>query len=94
MANIVITKVGSNGVYIDFGIYESSDLLSPQGFSCKTIEHVEPCGGGVCVKTTGRDPQTWDVSHTTLTGFMTIDTIDGVAPTGQDDLINKLTALM
>ena len=93
MANIVVTKT-NNGVYVDFGVYASSDLRSPQGFNSNTIQHVEPYGDGVYVYTTGRNPQIWPVCHTETTGFMIIDTIDGQSPTSKADMINKLTALM
>ena len=94
MANIVITSKGTNGIYVDFGTYASSDLLSPQGFNAGTIEHIEPYGSGVVVKSCGRDAQTWYVCHTSTTGFMIIDTIDGASPSSVNDLISKLTALM
>lgn len=94
MANIVITSKGTNGVYVDFGTYASADLSSPQGFGKCFIEHIEPSGSGVRVVYGGRDAQCWKLSHTAVTDFMIVDTIDGVAPTSQDDLIDKLTALL
>lgn len=96
MANMVITKVGSNGVYVDFGVYAGSKLKSPQGFNSNTIISIRPTptSDGTQVLVQGRDAQVWQVCHTTLMNYMTIDTIDGVAPTSQADLINKLTALM
>lgn len=48
----------------------------------------------VMVSTDGRDSQKWSVCHTATTGYMIIDTIDGAAPTSQNDLISKLTAIM
>jgi len=94
MANIVITTVGNNGVYVDFGVYASADRLSPQGFNANTIQHIAPSSTGVVVKTVGRDSETWYVTHTALTSYLIIDTIDGVAPTSQADLISKLTAIL
>ena len=94
MANIVITSKGTNGIYVDFGVYASSELLSPQGFNTANIEHIEPCTTGVCVKTSGRDPQTWQLCHTAIGGYMIVDDIDGVGVSSQSDLIDKLTALM
>ena len=94
MANIVITSKGTNGIYVDFGTYASSDLLSPQGFNACLLEHIEPYGSGVVAKMSGRDSQTWHVAHTATTGFMIIDSIDGASPSSVSDLIDKLTALM
>lgn len=94
MANIIITSKGNSGVFVNFGDYASSELLSPQGFNSGTIEHIEPSSTGAVVKTRGRDSQTWYVTDAALTGYMIIDLIDGVAPSSQSDLIEKLTALL
>jgi hypothetical protein len=94
MANIVITTKGGSGLYVDFGGYASSELQSPQGFNSKLLEHIEPYGGGVVVKMSGRDSGAWYVAHTATTGFLIIDTIDGASPLSKNDLIDKLTALM
>tara|TARA_R100001244_G_scaffold63542_1_gene52769 strand:- start:4917 stop:5201 length:285 start_codon:yes stop_codon:yes gene_type:complete len=94
MANIVITKKGNSGLYVDFGGYSSSELQSPQGFNGKLLEHVEPYGAGVVVKMSGRDSGAWYVAHTATAGFLTIDTINGVPLLSKSDLIDKLTALM
>ena len=94
MANIVITNKGINGLYVDFGSYASSSLLSPQGFNTQNMSHIFPEGSGVRVVMEGRDSQSWCVSHTAYAGFMIIDTIDGAAPTSQSDLIDKLTSLL
>ena len=95
MANIIILKVG-NGLYIDFGVYASSELKSPQGFNVNTMVTVRPTPNAneVQVLVQGRDAQMWNVSHVATPGCMIIDLIDGVAPTSQADLIKKLTALM
>lgn len=96
MANIVITTIGNDGVYVDFGVYASSELLSPQGYQGKTIISVSPTAdtNGIHVLTQGRDAQKWPVCHTATAGYMIVDSIDGVTPTGWSDLISKLTALM
>ena len=96
MANIIITSVGNYGIYVDFGVYDSEELPSPQGFNTRNIVTVKPTNetDGVYVFMEGKDAQIWKVCHTSKMGYLTIDLIDGVAPTSQSDLINKLTALM
>jgi len=97
MANIVIVSKGTNGILVDFGIYETTKNPSPQGFNVNDISNVRPYTvdgiDGVLVVMGDRNGQDWLVCKGTLTGFMTIDLIDGVAPTDNDDLISKLIAL-
>jgi len=96
MANIVITSKGTSGIYVDFGVYEddSAGLYSPQGFNSNRIDHVFDDGTGVEVVYSGRDPQRWYLCHASTTGYMIVDSIDGVAPTSIADLVSKITALM
>lgn len=94
MSNVVVTSKGTNGIYVDFGDYEPR-LGKPQGFNSVFINHVYPEGGGVVLKYEGRDAQTFYLSHNNQgDDFMIVDNINGATPTSQDDLIEKLTALM
>ena len=96
MANIVITSKGVNGIYVDFGVYEddSLGLFSPQGFNSAFLTNVYDDGMGVCAVMEGRNSQKWCVHYTATTGYMIIDSIDGVTPTSVADLVEKLTALL
>lgn len=94
MANIVITSKGTSGILIDFGVYTSSSLKSPQGLNSLFMSHVSKNGDGVDVVYEGRDAVRLCFCHTAVDGFMIVDTIDGVAPTSAADLVEKLTALM
>ena len=96
MANIVVTSKGTNGIYVDFGVYEddSNHIYSPQGFNSNLIEHIYDDGTGVVVLVNGRDSQCWKVCHTATTGYMIVDSIDGASPSSASDLVDKLTALI
>jgi hypothetical protein len=103
MANIVITTKGTSGIYVDFGDYDGATvgnikISSPVGFNAKNLEKIEPYGIGVRVVMSGlREGATWHVTHDSDyvgSDYFIIDSIDGLAPTGQTDLISKLTALM
>jgi len=97
MANITISKSG-NSVIVDFGDYVVSDNVDGRKASYK-VEHIsivwiEKDDSIVHVKMedaiTVRD---WSLSYTTTTGAFIVDTIDGIAPTDNVDLFNKITAL-
>ena len=101
MANVVVTSKGTNGIYVDFGVYESSEVSSPQGFNSCHLTHIEAYtfGGhdGVRVVYEGSDKQKWFLTHDSSysgSDFYIVDSIDSVAPTSQSDLIDKLTQLL
>ena len=97
MANIVITKSG-NSVIVDFGDYASLPNVDGRKASYKVddigIIWIEKDDSMVYVKIkmfiTNND---WQLSYTTTTGAFTVDSVDGVAPTSNSDLFDKLTAL-
>lgn len=103
MANVKVTKHGTNGIYVDFGDYAGEEfgyttVSAYEGFNAVFIEHIEPKNDDViCVKYEGRDAQTWPLTHDgdySGSDAMIVDTIEGVAPTSQSDLIKKLLALL
>jgi len=106
MPNIVITSKGTNGIYVDFGDYVGKQtpigiLRSPQGYNACYVENIEPevkdGDNGVRVVYEGTDRQKWNLTHDeNYSGdhFMIVDTIDGAAPSSQNDLIDKITALL
>ena len=104
MANITVTKIGTNGVFIDFGEYAGAnvngrEIKSPQSFSSLLIEHIIPRGDGVEIIVGGVDGEHWYLSHTDTPdsgnkSFMIVDSINSQAPEDRNDLINKLTSLM
>lgn len=97
MANIVITKTG-NIVDVDFGIYSVSTDVDGRKASYKvddiSIVWLEKDDSIVFVKM--KDAITtdiWKLSFDGYIGTFQIDTIDGVAPTSNIDLYNKINAL-
>lgn len=97
MANIVITKTG-NIVDVDFGIYSVSSAVDGRKASYLvsdiSIVWLEKDDSLVHVKMkdaiTTRD---WLLSFDGSNGTFQVDTIDGVAPTSNVDLYNKINAL-
>lgn len=97
MANIVITKTG-NIVNVDFGIYSvSADVDGKKAsylVSDISIVWLEKDDSIVFVKM--KDAITtsiWMLSFDGSGGTFQVDTIDGVAPTNNVDLYNKINAL-
>lgn len=94
MANIVVTKKGDYGIFVDFGVY-SQIVPSPQGFNLRSLLYITPSGSGVRVIYPKN--QSFLITHdSNYVGneFMIVDSINGVAPTSQADLIEKITALL
>ncbi len=97
MANITITKSG-NSIIVDFGDYTSLPNVDGRKVSYKVddigIIWIEKDDSIVYVKmkmpVNNNDLR---LSYTTTTGAFIVDSVDGVAPTSNSDLFDKLTAL-
>ena len=97
MANIVITKTG-NIVDVDFGIYAVSNGLDGRKATYKvddiSIVWLEKDDSIVNVKMKDAITTThWLLSFDGANRTFQVDTIDGVAPTNNVDLYNKINAL-
>jgi hypothetical protein len=97
MANIVITSVG-NYIDVDFGIYVVSSNVDGRKATYKkddiSIIWLEKDDLFVDVKM--KDAITtnhWRLSFNATPEAFIIDSVDGVAPTSNVDLYNKLNAL-
>lgn len=100
MAGITIVKTG-NSFVVDFGVYVSSDLINTvkQSYFIDDIIEIGLITDLSNVFVMMRDSDglpMWYVTYdSTYIGadYFIIDSIDGIAPTSQLDLFNKLTAL-
>ena len=92
MANLVITSTDYT-VKVDFNIYSEDANIKSESFRRNEISEVKERFGGTHITVVMLDGNDFDVSYNTYKHAMVVDTIDGVAPTSNDDLFNKLVAL-
>lgn len=97
MANITIVKSG-NSIIVDFGDYSLSDNVDGTKASYKvediSVIWIEKDDSFVTVKMKDAiTSKTWPLSYNTVESAFVVDTIDGVIPTSNSDLFDKLTAL-
>jgi len=97
MANVVITSA-ANYIDVDFGIYAVSNSVDGRRATYKkediSIIWLEKDDSFIDLKM--KDAITtdlWRLSFDGVEGSFMIDSIDGVAPTDNIDLYNKLNAL-
>lgn len=92
MANIVVTST-VNYIKVDFGdYYPSSYPISKAYYNVNDIEKVELFSNMVKVHMLASDKD-WELSFDGGTGFQ-VDTVDGVAPTSNSDLCDKIASLI
>jgi len=100
MANITIVKSG-NSIVVDFGVYiasnqidylKSSYLASDLSFIClmKDSSYIE------LKMTNAHSRKRWLLTYDSAYSgdeYFIIDSVDGIAPSSESDLFDKLTAL-
>jgi hypothetical protein len=92
MANLIITKTTFT-VKIEFGIYSEDTNIKSESFRRNQISEVKERFGGTHITVVILDGEDFDISYNTYKHAMVVDLIDGVAPTSNEDLFNKLVAL-
>lgn len=92
MANVVITS-STNSIKVVFNVY-SSDLIPEKEAWHKNSTHFKLMDGNAYVKATEDNGTDLDFSWNGSTGTMQVDSVDGVAPTINSDLYDKLIALI
>ncbi len=92
MANLVITST-ANSVLVDFGDYAEAVGLDGCWNKAHIIKFVRS-SDDTQVEAEISNGMKWHVAHTNTVGCFIIDTVAGVAPTGNEDLYNKLSALI
>lgn len=92
MANIIVTST-TNTIQVTFGVYESSVIPKKGTWHKEYIQSFSlmPSDSFVKGRTVG-EPE-WQLSFNG-TNSMQVDSVNGVAPTSNSDLYDKLVALL
>ena len=91
MANIVVTSTVNN-IKVDFGVYYPTYPISVAYYNANEIEKVELFSDMVKVHLLS-GTNDWELSYDGSAGFQ-VDTVDGVTPTSNSDLCDKIGALI
>ena len=92
MANIVVTSA-ANYIKVDFGDYYPTYYpASICYYNRNSIEKVKLYSDMVMVNLYGNS-RDWELTYDGSAGFQ-VDTVDGVAPTSNSDLCDKIGALI
>jgi hypothetical protein len=91
MANIVVTTT-TGSILVDFGVYSTPLGMSKGAWHKETLINVNLRTDGILVDIAGQPD--WMVSFDGKVGTFQIDSVDGVAPTSDSDLFDKLKALL
>jgi len=91
MANIIVTST-TNTIDVDFGDYSS--LLDNLLEGCYQKREIKFYRFSDRVVAISHQEKNWNLCYTATTGCFIIDSIDGVAPTSNSDLYDKLIALI
>lgn len=81
-------------VHVDFNGYESAVKYHKASFKRANISIVDLSENDVFVKVRMLNGERFDLSYTDTTGALTVGTINGVAPTSNEDLKDKINALV
>lgn len=93
MPNVVITDT-TNTIRVDFGDYASATGFKKGSWPKDKIEHFKLDSDDEYVfALTQLDPR-WALSFNGSTGTFQVDSVNGVAPTSNSDLYDKLIALL
>ena len=90
MANIVVTST-ANSIKVEFNIYSTIVDMIKGTWGKTYIQSVLLRTDGILIDVLGQHD--WLVSFDGSVGTFQIDSIDGVAPTSNSDLYDKLIAL-
>ena len=90
MANIVITT--TNAINVDFGVYSTTLEFSKGSWRKDNIINIKHLTS--CIEVNVLSEKEWLVSFDGAGTSLQIDSIDGVAPTSNSDLYDKLIALI
>ena len=91
MANIVVTTT-TGSILVDFGVNSTPLGMSKGVWHKETLININLRTDGVLVDIAGQPD--WLVSFDGKVGTFQIDSVDGVAPTSDSDLFDKLKALL
>ena len=93
MANLVVTST-ANYIKVDFGVYYPTYYpVSKAYYNANDIEKVELFANMVMVHLIADQNGDWELTYDGSAGFQ-VDTVDGVAPTSNSDLCDKIGVLI
>jgi len=94
MANIVVTTVDANHIKVEFNAYYP-DYYSVKCtyYNRSNIQKVEVFDDYIRVHVLSGLTD-WTLSTTLTTGTFIVDSVDGIAPTDNDDLASKIAGLI
>lgn len=92
MANLVITST-TNSIKVVFNDSASVAGMNRGVWAKDEIAMIKQLEDDR-IEVQTKDLAKWTVSYTNGSNFLVIDSVDGVAPTNNDDLFNKLSALI
>ena len=93
MANVVITST-TNSIKVDFGVYNTALNLEKGTWSKDKVLNFQLLKGDASVLARIQDEPQWGLVYSASGENLVVDTIDGVAPSSNDDLYTKLIALI
>lgn len=93
MANIVVTS-DTNYIKVEFNDYYPDDYpIEIAYYNRNDIEKVELYSNMVAVHLIGDSERDWELTYDG-TGGLQVDSVDAVAPTSNEDLCDKIAALI
>lgn len=93
MANIVITST-ANSIKVDFGDYASTVGMVKGTWNKRTIESFKLAVSDAYITAHTTEEPRWNLVYAESGNNLIVDSVDGVTPTSNNDLYNKLIALI
>jgi hypothetical protein len=94
MANVVVTSTG-NSIKVDFGVYVGGDVPKKRTYNKgKSIFYMSLEASDAMVTVISEGSPQWNLAYTATTACFVVDSVNGVAPTSNSDLYDKLIALI
>ena len=93
MANIVITST-TNSIKADFGVYAPTIKIKKGAWRRDLITSFQLADGDEFIVAYVVGENRWNLSYTNGSANLIVDSVDGVAPTSNSDLYDKLIALI
>ena len=93
MANVVVTST-SLVVSADFGDYASGVGMTKGSWQRSSITSVVLNNSSDWIEVRTKDNSRWQICYSAYANSLIIDSVNGVAPSSNSDLYDKIVALM
>lgn len=94
MANVAVTSTATK-ISVDFGIYVGNGIPKKRTYNIsKTVFFVSLEESDSMVTVLSEGSSQWNLAYTATTNCFIVDSVNGVAPSSNSDLYDKLTALL